>query len=251
MVHISAACGDDMQLEQFFSSALDWLSAPFGTGLAVFLLIFGLLSIWAFSNVAIWEDAEDNIGNEAFWVSLVVLVPFVGIPLYALVRLLLMLHIAVTDWCDQGYRRFIGGNKLVRFSPVGTPMKQQLRYSIHRQGGGGQDARQRPDLRKGPRTIGSQRPAADHRPYSAVIAGEKGELLRETAERSRRGEPVQIAVLNSNFLPKGESKVSLSPKERSASPFEVTRKEHQKMSWRAQMRELRSERMKARERKPD
>ena len=79
-----------MQLDQIFTGAFEWLSGPLGTGLAIFMLIFGGLTFWAFSNVAIWDDAEDNIGNEAFWVSMVVFVPFIGIPLYALVRLLLV-----------------------------------------------------------------------------------------------------------------------------------------------------------------
>ncbi|MCB1219538.1 MAG: hypothetical protein H7A35_02165 [Planctomycetales bacterium] len=230
-----------MQLDQIFTGAFEWLSGPLGTGLAIFMLIFGGLTFWAFSNVAIWDDAEDNIGNEAFWVSMVVFVPFIGIPLYALVRLLLVLHTIVTDLCDQGYRKFIGGNKLVRFSPVGTPMKQQLRYTIYRQAGGGVNTNTRPDLMKGPRTIGSTRPDPEHKPFTATIAGEKGDLLRETKARASRGEPLEIAVINHNFMPK-DAAATRSRAGSGSSPFEVSRREHQKMSWRAKMRELRSER---------
>ena len=230
-----------MNLDSIFTSAWELLSGPLGAGVAAFLLIFGGLAFWAISNVAIWEDAEDNIGNEAFWVSLVLFVPLVGIPLYALVRLLLFLHIIVTDWCDQGYRKFIGGNKLTRFSPVGTPMHQQLRYTIYRQAGGGVRSEQRPDLRKGPRTLGSRRPEYGHKPFTATIAGEKGNLLRETRERSDRGEKIELAVLNPNFMPVDDAPTV--KRKLSASPFEVNRKEHQKMSWRNRMRELRQERI--------
>jgi hypothetical protein len=236
-----------MNLERMFSSALEWLSEPLGAGLAVFLLIFGGLSFWAFSNVAIWEDAEDNIGNEAFWITLVLFVPFVGIPLYAAVRLLLIGHVMVTDLCDQGYRKFIGGGKMTRFGPVGSPMNQQIRYSIYRQGGGGRTGNNRPDLMAGPRTLGTQRPDADHKPFQGTMAGEKGTLLRETRARASRGEPIELAVLNHNFLPKDHK--PLKAPVSSSSPFDISRNEHQKMSWRARMRDLRSERITASKRR--
>ena len=230
-----------MDLERIFSSAVEWLSEPLGAGLAIFLLIFGGLSFWAVSNVAIWEDAEDNIGNEAFWITLVLVVPFVGIPLYALVRMLLVLHILVTDHFDQGYRKFIGGGKMTRFGPAGTPMLQQIRYTIYRQAGGGLNSEVRSDLLPGPRTLGTKRPEIDHKPFQGTMAGEKGQLLRETRERAGRGESIDMAVLNHNFLPK-DHKPALAATGK-LSPFDISRSEHQKMSWRARMRSLREERL--------
>ena len=232
-----------MDLEQIFSSAVEWLSEPLGAGLAIFLLIFGGLAFWAISNVAIWEDAEDNIGNEAFWITLVLVAPFIGIPLYALVRLLLVLHILLTDFFDNGARKFIGGNKVTRFGPVGAPMLQQLRYTIYRQAGGGVNSQARSDLRQGPRTLGTKRPDADHKPFQGTMAGEKGMLLRETRERVNRGETIDLAILNHNFLPKDHKPALKSKSNKGLSPFDISRSEHQKMSWRARMRGLRQERL--------